>query len=42
MTKIQALPLEIVNLIAAGEVIDSLGAVVRELIENSLDAGRIV
>jgi DNA mismatch repair protein MutL len=39
MTKIQALPLEIVNLIAAGEVIDSLGAVVRELIENSLDAG---
>lgn len=38
MTKIQALPLEIINLIAAGEVIDSLGAVVRELIENSLDA----
>ncbi|MFM7363385.1 MAG: DNA mismatch repair endonuclease MutL [Cuspidothrix sp.] len=36
---IQTLPTEVVYLITAGEVIDSLVAVVRELIENSLDAG---
>jgi DNA mismatch repair protein MutL len=37
-TYIQALPVEVVHLMAAGEVIDSLAAVVRELAENALDA----
>ncbi|MEO0987081.1 MAG: DNA mismatch repair endonuclease MutL [Cyanobacteria bacterium J06639_14] len=39
MTNIQPLPLEVVQLMAAGEVIDSPAAVVRELVENALDAG---
>jgi DNA mismatch repair protein MutL len=36
---IHALSSELVHLIAAGEVVDSLVAVVRELVDNSLDAG---
>ncbi|MEI6063707.1 MAG: DNA mismatch repair endonuclease MutL [Pseudanabaena sp. ELA748] len=38
MQNIHTLPLEVVHLIAAGEVIDSLAAVVRELAENAIDA----
>ena len=36
---IRPLALELVHRIAAGEVIDSLAAVVRELVDNALDAG---
>ena len=36
---IQPLAPDVVSLMAAGEVIDSLAAVVRELVENALDAG---
>lgn len=39
MVLIQPLPADLVHLMAAGEVIDSLAAAVRELAENALDAG---
>lgn len=38
-SRIQPLAQDIVHLMAAGEVIDSLCAIVRELVENALDAG---
>lgn len=38
MSPIQRLSQDVISLIAAGEVIDSLAAVVRELAENALDA----
>lgn len=39
VSTIQPLSAEVVHLITAGEVIDCFAAVVRELVENSIDAG---